>query len=732
MTTRSAAGSATSLSESRAEALQALLDSLAPGAEARGEDRLKADQVRKISDKLGELLGDDVIPDMGQRNAKGELVNEEGLPIVDIVEPVPQTDGPSSTAAASVASGDTGLIPLWALSPAEQARSRAERNRIFDLLEEEERIQQAKEEEEEREQFKVDLEKRRQAAEAEMNALKKAREMQKKMGKALLRNLAEARDREEKEKRELEEKDKEARAERQKLKPRKSVTFADLPPDHEYQPANSVPMPPPFDWGDVAPAKLQTGGKNSLLTKAQMDKGPMRMNVVERVPGITRGPKSPPPPTQPDSDDESEPGSPVPADSDEGEIIISDNYDSEDQLPSQSHDDSDESDYGVEDSEPVEWDDEGYDFARHQREIALAYYEKRATVGAEALAAMRNHEHTDAENEWDQPMVPLDASLASSPPKPSASRFKSSRSSATSTLPSQSLGANILPASQSSTLKSAVRLGKLEDDMLVGGEEGESDDEIHPAAKEMLEMLKKGEVVNVGPTAPANIAGAVRAAATSQPTTSNGDVSPEISATTSSVSNEAPVAHKPKVSKVSQFKMSFSEPSVVRGPVSPGSALVTPTNTNPRSSPKLPSLAGTPIAVPTRTSYVAGPSKNAPVRRPAEMPGMIVDSPSFPAPGVLTSPSFPGADSSSSTPAFNSMIIESPSFLSSSSTVIGTSAPSSLPATPPAGTPVSASVVERRPIVASQVRESTSTTSRSADSTPTERKKVSRFLAQRS
>ncbi len=58
---------------SRRSALQALLDSLAPGAEARGEDRLKADQVRKISDKLGELLGDDVIPDMGQRNAKGEV-----------------------------------------------------------------------------------------------------------------------------------------------------------------------------------------------------------------------------------------------------------------------------------------------------------------------------------------------------------------------------------------------------------------------------------------------------------------------------------------------------------------------------------------------------------------------------------------------------------------------------------------------------------------------------------
>ena len=333
------------------------------------------------------------------------MLNEEGLPIIDIVEPVPTNNGTSPLAAASTAYGefDRDVIPLWALSAVEKARRRAERERLFDLLEEEERVQEAKEEEEDRERFKVELEKRKQAAEAEMDALKKAREMQKKMGKALLRNLAVARDREEQDKRDLEEREKQAREERKKLKPRKSVTFADLPPDHEYQPANSVPMPPPFDWGDVAPAKLQTGGKTSVLTKDQMDKGPVRMKVIERVPGTPRGPKSPPPRTQPDSDDESEPSSPVPADSDEGEIILPDRSDSDDYPPQ--HDDSDVSDYGIpEDNEPVEWDDEGYDFARHQREIALAYYEKRATVGAEALAAMRNHEHTEAENGWDQPV----------------------------------------------------------------------------------------------------------------------------------------------------------------------------------------------------------------------------------------------------------------------------------------------------------------------------------------
>ncbi len=297
---------------------------------------------------------------------------------------------------------ETDVLPLWTLSPAEMARRRAERDRVLDILEEEERIEQEKEEAEERERFQTELQKRKAAAKAEMDALKTAREMHKKMGKALLQNLAAARERDEQEKQALEQADRQAREERTRLKPKKSVSFADLPPDHESQPANSVP---PLDWGDVAPVKLNAG-KSTVITRGDMNRLPMKMNVVERVPGIGRGPKSPPPPTSApaDSDDESDPGSPVPADSDDGEVIHSDLSDSE-EPPAPDHDDSEDS--GSEqpgDDEPVEWDIEGYDFAQHQREIALAYYEKRATVGAEALAAMRNHEHGSEENEWDQPV----------------------------------------------------------------------------------------------------------------------------------------------------------------------------------------------------------------------------------------------------------------------------------------------------------------------------------------
>lgn len=281
------------------------------------------------------------------------------------------------------------------------ARRRAERDRILDILEEEEQIEQEKEEAEERERFQTELEKRKAAAKAEMDALKTAREMHKKMGKALLQNLAVARERDEQEKQALAQADRQAREERTRLKPKKSVTFADLPPDHENQPANSVPL----DWGDVAPVKLKAG-KSTVITRGEMNKLPMKMNVVERVPGLGRGPKSPPPQSSApaDSDDESDPGSPVPVDSDDGGIIHSDLSDSEDG-PAPDHDESEGS--GSEqagDDEPAEWDIEGYDFAQHQREIALAYYEKRATLGAEALAAMRNHEHGEEENEWDQPV----------------------------------------------------------------------------------------------------------------------------------------------------------------------------------------------------------------------------------------------------------------------------------------------------------------------------------------
>ena len=65
-------------------------------------------------------------------------------------------------------------------------------------------------------------------------------------------------------------------------------------------------------------------------------------------------------------------------------------------------------------------------------------------------------------------------------------------------MPSQSIGASVLPGS-SSTIKHAIRLGKVEDEQLVGGEEGESasedDDE---NIKAFLDAFRRGDVKNVG------------------------------------------------------------------------------------------------------------------------------------------------------------------------------------------------------------------------------------------
>ena len=49
------------------------MNSLSPGAQSSDGGKLNPDQVRKISDKLGEILGEDSMPDVGKRNEKGEV-----------------------------------------------------------------------------------------------------------------------------------------------------------------------------------------------------------------------------------------------------------------------------------------------------------------------------------------------------------------------------------------------------------------------------------------------------------------------------------------------------------------------------------------------------------------------------------------------------------------------------------------------------------------------------------
>ncbi|GJE90702.1 hypothetical protein PsYK624_068460 [Phanerochaete sordida] len=727
------------LNESRAEALQALLESLSPGRpdEPNGGN-LTSDQVRRLSDKIGQILGD-AQEDGTRRNEKGELVNEEGLPIIDINEPITAADFAFRPDPASVFD-DPDLLPLWTLSDEEKARRKAERERILDLLEDEEGAQETRHAEASRKRMEEEMEKRREAAKEEMDKLKKAREMQKKLGKALIRSVVESRDQAEKENAEQAERDRVADA-RKPLKPKKSVSFAETSPVEIAPPVPSVDKGKGVDWGDVVPGTIRKDA-----TTGRSDRPTMKMHVVERR---SSGLRSPAPPVR-DSDDESEPE--VYEDSDEGDHH---DLDSEEDYGRNVHsplDSADSEDDHHPDEEPSEWNDDDFDTAAHQREVALEYYAKRKTIGADVASAMRAHTHGSGEDEWDQAEVPLDATLASAPPKPSASRFKSERHAHPppnpSSLASHSLGAAVLPSSQSASLKGAVRMGKLQNGQLVGGEEGESEDEVTAEdedVRQFLDMLRRGEVKNVGP--PLSTSAPQSAGPSSTSTTS---LPAKAGTETAATEQPSDAAQTRKPSKVSKFKLALAQPGPRSGQTSPAlsSALSTPTDAVERSSPKMhPTGDSTPEAAssahplprlaPTRS--ISGgslpPSANPAAR---QMPSMIVDSPSF-RPTPLKQAARTGSSAAPPQGApFQSVIMESPSFgapgvspssASPSSTVVGTPV-SGVPASPAprAAPPMRAGVVERKPpaAVSATVREA-------IPSEGAERKqKVSRFRAERS
>ncbi|KZT26560.1 hypothetical protein NEOLEDRAFT_1241017 [Neolentinus lepideus HHB14362 ss-1] len=707
-----ASGMAQNLNVGMGQVLQAFLDSLSsegPGQSANGGE-FTPEQVERLSNKLGEILGDIEQKSEGRKNEKGELVNEEGLPIVDINEPIQST---SELSTQSMPYEESDLLPLWVLGPAERERRQREQDRILNLLEEEERIEYERDADREHNQRREELERRKEAAKADLEKLKAARELQKKMGKALLRNMAQSKEREEREKQRQEEEDNRLLEEKKKaatLRPRKSVTFADKPDHNAEESKRLTPILSTSDLGDVTLAKLHTP-RPGLPTARELDTGIMKMNVVERLP---TGPRSPPPignradvSSDADSDDESVLGSPVPADSDEGDIINSDVEES-----------------GSSEEEVVLDEEYDMDTVQHHREIALAYYEKRSTIGVEAKKAMTLHTH-DSELDWDQPEVPLEATLASPPPKPSISRFKAdrtntnnfSRPETASTSASTSLGALTIPASQTRRLQRAVRTGRMENGKLIGGEDGDSSSDIDADehAREVLEMLKRGEVVNAGPDAAcSNLEDQLSVHQRNDPGPS-------------SQSAKA----KPQTSK---FKSAFAAaqiktptvPTVI--PMTPA----TPINNVGRSSPKMSAVSSiVERQAPSASRLLASLGRNASEPKSSSAttdPGLSVaaheplHSPLLPTmnhaarstragslpPIIDSSPSQPL--SSAALGVMPSMIVESPPFPVTS--------PSSRPDRPLA-------------VMSEQVRESTGSP-KQAEPANTEVPKVSRFLAQRS
>lgn len=241
---------------------------------------------------------------------------------------------------------------------------RQERDRVLDLLEREERQQQAREESFASQQRNEEIQNRKNTAQAEIERLKAAKDMQRKMGKALLRDIAGAKEKQVK----VESvKQTELQPEKREGTSKKNVSFADQSEIDEDVHKNR-PTP---DWGDVTLARLRSSKGPTLMEKAQPEKRPVKQEVVERMPtGKAKAPDE----SYGDSDDESEPpASPISVGSDEEEPPLSD---VEDEM-----------------SNPGDMDLEtetDLDFADHQREIALEYHRKRTKI---SQAALVSHTH---------------------------------------------------------------------------------------------------------------------------------------------------------------------------------------------------------------------------------------------------------------------------------------------------------------------------------------------------
>lgn len=198
-------------------------------------------------------------------------------------------------------SDDLGLVRFSSLTPEQNALRLRERDHILDRLE--------AEEEAERQRELVAVIKRRDDAKKkleetvinEKERFKAQRELQKKMGKALIRNITEVRDQEAAAQRELDlaiqqKQDKDHNAKK------KIVTFSEKVDVKVQTPFSATFSATSAEWGDVIPATLRP------LDSPTPKNNPVKSNVVERMPtGNPLKSNGAPKQFQYDSDDESDP-----------------------------------------------------------------------------------------------------------------------------------------------------------------------------------------------------------------------------------------------------------------------------------------------------------------------------------------------------------------------------------------------------------------------------------------
>jgi hypothetical protein len=310
-----------------------------------------------------------------------QILNEEGLPIIDITEPAEHTTANARAAESYTAEDDPA--PLTMLSVEERLRRKAQQERILAMLEEEEEREAAKQAEAEDREARDLAERARADARAETERKRAAREMQKKMGKALMASLGESRNTEAASSptNSAQPTDPAGVNSKEGSKPKKSVKFdVDVSPKAEGTGVRSAP-------GDVSFAPLRASASSIRPKGTNVDGLTMKMNVVER----TTQKKNVLPERQSrvvDSDDESEGDASATAPSASSLSVRSDDEDDAESFPLDVSD-----------------DDVDISQAQLQREAALEYFRLRESMGADfAQALSSSHQEGDANDPWNQPV----------------------------------------------------------------------------------------------------------------------------------------------------------------------------------------------------------------------------------------------------------------------------------------------------------------------------------------
>ncbi|KAJ3999207.1 hypothetical protein F5050DRAFT_1739555 [Lentinula boryana] len=619
---------------SNAEALQALLQSFGPDA-ARN---VSQEALQRLSDKLSELMGADVVRDAfaykdqeGQTDSAGTetLLGEEGLPIIDITEPefAPGQSKDQSSSSSSGVNDTTStleehpLINLSTLPSPERDLRKRERERILDLLEAEEVLEQRRERDKEARERREALDRKREDGKTERERLLELKETHKKMGKALLRSVI-SKDNDEKESNRPSSPSAAStstpneRAITPNIK-KKSVSFDT---DGAVE-ASSSELPSKSslgiaDWGDVSQGRLRPNPKSlSADTHARQSEQLMKLQVVERVAGSNSAPGS----SNASEAQKKSAGSKIQiietsaGDSDDESDVGSGNLSDDDKVP-------EDSDTEHSDVEPnnLDFDEEmDWDSAQHQREIALEYYRKRDAIGKETAAALMTHTHEPDE----------DPEFSFNQPKPtsSMSQFRANRlasSYAAVNAPASidsSIPPTIVPADAAQTLQHAVRLGKLDEQgRLAGGEPGDSgsepDDEV---AREILELLQKGEIYNSGSND--EVIHAIPPNPSGRKSTAQSVPPPPFTTPTE------PLPQKPKSSR---FKLMQTDRLSSQSASVDSSGSSTPVSTVGRSSPKITMESSVVERAAPQPSVSKQPTAASPLFRSSN--AMVVESPSFP------------------------------------------------------------------------------------------------------